>query len=86
MLSDFKLKGQALLEEWYFYKSTRPRDHVFDIQADKDELQKWATHLQTALLWETNGNKIVKICHQFEYKLKQFKEKVVIELLKNGSA
>ena len=86
MPSDFKVKGQVLLEEWYLYKCTKPRAHVFDIQSDKDDLQQWANHLQTALLWETNSNKIVKICYQFEHKLKRFKEKVVIELLKNGSA
>ena len=85
MLPDFKAKGQTLLQEWYFYKSSRPKGHAIDIQTDKDDLQQYANLLQTALLWETNGNKIVKICHQFEYKLTQFKEKVVIELLTNGS-
>lgn len=82
MLVDCKTKGQQLLEDWYLYKTAKPKDHVFDIQIEKDNLQKWANLLQTSLLWEDNTNKTAKICYQFENQLTQFKEKIIIELLK----
>ena len=83
---DFRSHGRELLEEWHLYKSARPKDHIFDIQSDKDDLQKWATLLQNNLLWETSENRIAESCHQFESRLESFKEKIVIELLTGGSA
>ena len=61
MQIDCKTKSQQLLEEWQFYKSAKPKSHVFDIQSEKDHLQKWANMLQTSLLWEDNANKTTKI-------------------------
>ena len=83
---DYRIRSQDLLKEWYFYKSARPRDHVFDIQRDKDDLQRWANNLQTILLWEGDDNRIAEACHQFEYRLDVFKDKIVIELLTGGAA
>jgi hypothetical protein len=83
---DFRAHGQDLLNEWQAYRSARPRDNVFDIQRDKDELQRWANLLQSALLWESDDNRIAEACHQFELRLRLFKDKIVIELLTGGLA
>lgn len=85
MLSDYKTKGQQLLDEWISYKSARPKDHVFDIQTDKDDLQQIAYLLQSAVFWSDNANKINELCICFEDKLYKFKEKVIVELLKSGA-
>lgn len=83
---DCRAQGQELLKEWYLYRSARPREHVFDIQRDKDDLAQWAGVLQTTLLWESDETRIAESCHQFELRLNSFKEKIVIELLTGGLA
>lgn len=83
---DFRSRGQDLLQEWQLYKVARPKEHVLDIQQDKDDLSTWANHLQHNLLWEGDVNRIAESCHLFESKLKQFKDKIVIELLTGGAA
>ena len=85
-MMDIRLQGQDLLRDWHIYKSARPREHVFDIQRDKDDLQRWANLLQVTLLWEADENRIAEACYQFETRLESFKEKIVIELLTGGSA
>ena len=85
-MTDFRSLGQDLLREWFVYKSAKPREHVFDIQRDKDDLTQWAKLLQTVLLWESDENRIAETCHEFERRLESFKEKIVIELLTGGSA
>lgn len=85
-MNDPRVHGQYLLREWYVYRSARPREHVLDIQRDKDELAKWAQHLQGNLLWEADETVISEACHQFEARLESFKEKIVVELLTGGSA
>ena len=85
-MTDYVSHGQDLLREWYLYRSARPKEHVFDIQRDKDDLQRWAGLLQTTLLWEPDANRIAETCHQFEARLESFKEKIVIEILRGGSA
>ena len=85
-MTDYRVKGQDLLQEWRLYKSARPKEHALDIQSDKDELAKWATNLQTILLWEGDVNRIAECCYQFENRLAQFKDKIVIELLTGGAA
>ena len=79
---DFKTVSQQLLNEWYYYKTARPKDHIFDIQSEKDDLQHWATLLQTFLLCSNDTALVTKICIMFEGKLRKFKEKIIIELLK----
>lgn len=85
-MTDFVGHGQDLLKEWYLYRSARPKAHVVDIQRDKDDLQQWASLLQTTLLWEDDPARIAEACHQFESRLRSFKEKIVVELLTGGSA
>lgn len=84
-MMDFGTHGQELLREWYLYKSARPKEHVVDIQRDKDDLQRWANLLQVTLLWEADEHRLADACHQFEIRLNSFKDKIVIELLTGGT-
>lgn len=85
-MTDYRSKAQSLLEDWYLYRLAKPREHVFDIQRDKDDLQRWAKLLRDTLLWDNNENHMVEACHQFESRLESFKQKIVIEILRGGPA
>ena len=80
------VKARTLLDEWQLCRNAKPRHHVLDIQVDKDQLSKWADHLYKIMMWSDNSNEIAECCYQFESRLKSFKDKIIIELLTNGSA
>lgn len=85
-MMDIRAHGHELLDEWYLYRSARPREHVFDIQNDKDNLTQWANHLQSTLLWESDPRVMAETCCQFQSRLESFKHKIVVELLTGGAA
>jgi hypothetical protein len=85
MVFDGKTRGHTLLNDWQLYKSARPKEHVVDIQLDKDNLQQTAYLLQSAVFWSNNSERIIELCDCFEQKLHKFKEKVILELLKSGT-
>ena len=85
-MTDPSATAQALLDEWQCYRGARPREHVLDIQHDKDQLATWAMLLQRTMLWSTSDNELAEVCYQFESRLTQFKDKIVIELLTGGAA
>ena len=73
-----------MLEEYNLCCRARPKQNAVDIQILKDAVGKWASNLATQRSWGTDIE-IAEACHQLEPKLKQLKESVVIEVLKNGS-
>ena len=81
---DFQTRARELLDEWELYRKARPREHVLSIQFDKDQMSTWAVHLRRAMMWGS-ANEVAEACHQFEQRLTQFKDNIVIELLTNGS-
>jgi hypothetical protein len=83
---DCRVRGQELLKEWQLYKTARPREHVFDIQGDKEDLAARADLLQTVVMWDEDETRIEENCLQFESCLAVFKEKIVLELLTRGAA
>lgn len=83
---DCRVRGQELLKEWQLYKTARPREHVFDIQRDKEDLACRANLLQTVVMWDEDESRIEQDCLQFETRLALFKEKIVLELLTRGAA
>lgn len=83
---DVHIRGQRLLEDWQIYKTAKPRTHVLDIQHEKDMLASLAVELQSSLLWETNSEYLERQCRRFEQMLTKFKDKIVLELLTNGTA
>lgn len=81
---DWKLYAATLLEEFNLVIQAKPKHNVVDIQLEKDSCAKWAYHLNTQLGWGTE-NEIAEACHQLEPRLKRLREKVVIEILQNGT-
>jgi hypothetical protein len=80
---DWKARADALLEEFNLCCKAKPKHDVVDIQLEKDKVSKWAHHLSTQRSWG-NDLEIAEACHQLEPRLKQLKEKLVMEILTNG--
>lgn len=80
---DWKVHADQLLEEYNLVILAKPKNNTVNIQLEKDAVSKWASHLSTQRLWGTDIE-IAEACHQLEPRLKQLKQKVVIEILKNG--
>lgn len=77
--------ARQLLDEWFLCYQARPKGQVVDIQLDKDGLEPLAAYLDRQLAWGHDDVELQKVCYMFESKLKNLKEKIVIEVLKNGS-
>ena len=76
--------ARQLLEEWALCQNAKPKKNAVDIQLDKDVIKPWAAYLERKLSWG-NEIEILEACYQFEARLKKLKEKLVIEVLQNGS-
>lgn len=77
-------RAQQLLEEFNLCIRAKPKHNAIDIQLEKDAVSKWAVHLNRQLGWGTE-NEIAEACNQLESRLKTLKEKLIIEILTNGS-
>lgn len=75
--------AKQLLEEWNLCVKAKPKSNAVDIQLDKDLAALCASNLMQQLAWG-NDNEIQEACYQFESRLQALKEKLVIEVLKNG--
>ena len=81
---DWKQRADELLDEFLSCCKAKPMNDVVNIQLYKDSVAECAYHLATQRGWGTE-NEIEEACLQFEPLLKQLKEKVVIEILQNGT-
>ena len=81
---NFKEHADSLIEEYNLCCRSRPRHNAVDIQLLKDSVGKWASHLATQRSWGTD-NEIAEACYQFEPRLRELKEQVIIEVLTNGT-
>lgn len=80
---DWKAKADELLSDFNLCCRAKPKQNVVDLQLQKDAVAKWAYHLNHQLAWGTDFE-IAEACHQLEPRLIELKEKVVIEILKDG--
>lgn len=81
---DWKTKADQLIEDYNLCCKARPKHGAVDVQLEKDAVGKWASHLATQRAWGSD-NDIAEACSQLEWRLVRLKEKVIIEILKNGS-
>jgi len=81
---DFRERAQQLLDEFNLCIQARPKHNAVDVQLEKDSVAKWAYHLNHQLGWGSD-HEIAEACHQLEPRLQQLKEKLVMEILQNGS-
>ena len=77
---DWKIRADELLEEFNMCCRAKPLNNTIDIQIAKDTAAHWADHLNRQRAWGTD-NEIAEACHQLEPRLKQLKEKIVLEVL-----
>ena len=81
---DWKLYAQQLLDEFNLCIRAKPKHNAVDVQLEKDAVSKWAVHLNNQVGWGTD-NEIAEACYQLEPRLQKLKEKLVMEILTNGS-
>lgn len=85
MISPWHDRARSLLEDWERCRYAKPRGDVVDLQIDKDQLQRWAGNLRYNLLWSQDLGEMAESCHQFEHRLHNYKEKIIIEILTHGT-
>lgn len=81
---DYREHAKKLLKEWVLCNNAQPKNNVVDIRLEKDALAPWATQLIHNMNWGSEVE-IAESCHQLETRLKKLKERLVIEVLTNGS-
>ena len=81
---DWKQRATELLEEFDLCCKAKPKHNAINVQLEKDSVAKFAYHLATQRGWGTD-NEIAEACYQFEPRLQLLKEKLIIEILTNGS-
>ncbi len=81
---DWKLYAEQLLEQFNQCMYAKPKHDAVDIQLEKDSVGKFAYHLATQRSWGTE-NEIAEACYQLEPRLKKLQEKLIFEILKDGS-
>lgn len=83
-MTDWKQRATELLEEFDLCCRAKPKHDAINVQLEKDSVAKFAYHLATQRGWGTD-NEIAEACCQFEPRLQLLKEKLIIEILTNGS-
>jgi hypothetical protein len=81
---DWKSYADELIEEYNLCCKAKPKHDAVNIQIEKDLCGKWASNLATQRSWGTE-TEMAEACHQLESRLAKLKEKLVMEILINGS-
>jgi uncharacterized protein with PhoU and TrkA domain len=81
---NFREYAKQLLDEYDLCCRAKPKNNAVDIQIEKDSCSIWAVHLSYVMIWG-DENEIAEAIHQLESRLKLLKEKIVIEVLTNGT-
>jgi hypothetical protein len=81
---DWKQRGYDLLAEYNACCRARPYHNAIDVEIVKDACSVFASQLNTQLNWGTEQD-IEHACLLLEPRLKKFKEKVVMDILSNGT-
>jgi hypothetical protein len=83
-MMDWITRADDLLAEYSLICKARAKDNTVDIQLDKELCAKWANYLTTQRNWGSELE-IAEACQQLEPRLERLKEKVIIEILGNGT-
>lgn len=81
---NYKEHAKNLLTEYNLCVKAKPKSDAINIQLEKDSCSIWAVHLNYILTWG-NENELAEACHQLESRLKPLKEKIILEVLQNGT-
>ncbi len=83
-IMDYKERAENILREWALCANARPKYNAVDIQIEKDVCGRFAVNLIHNLNWGSE-QQAIEACHQLESRLKPLKEKIIIEVIQNGS-
>lgn len=83
-MTDWRQRADELLAEYDACCRAKPRHDAVNIQIEKDKVAKWATHLSTCRSWGSDTD-IAEACHQLESRLTPLREKLIMEILSDGS-
>mgnify|MGYP003336302293 CR=1 FL=1 len=83
-MTDWKNHAQQLLDEFKLCQQAKPKHDAINIQLEKDTVAKWAYYTSYQLGWGKEAD-LAEACHQLEWRLKHLKEKLIVEILTNGS-
>ncbi len=81
---DWKARADELIEDFNICLRAKPRHDAVNVQLEKDNCAKFAYNLNTQRAWG-NDNEIAEACYQLETRLHKLKEKLIMEILTNGS-
>lgn len=85
-MTDFQKRAEELLDEVALCMKAKPRHDAVNIQLEKDAVDKWANLVFQQIRWGSTEHELAEACHQLESRLGHLKEKLVMEILTNGSA
>ena len=81
---NFKEQADNLVKEWALCLDAKPRHDAVNIKLEKDQCEKWVMHLMRMRLWGTE-NELAEACNQVDSRLKNLKQKLIIEVLTHGA-
>ena len=81
---DWRARAEELIAEHDLCARAKAKNNAVDIQIEKDECAKWASHLATQRSWGSDVE-IAEACNQLEPRLKSLREKLIIEILTHGT-
>ncbi len=81
---DHRARAEKLLEDFNLCMRARPRGNAAAVQLEKDTVAHWATYLNRQLAWGSDVE-ISEACNQLQSRLQSLQEKLIIEILTNGS-
>jgi hypothetical protein len=83
-MTDWRQRADELIEEFNDCCRAKPRHDAVNFQLEKDRVSKFASHLATQRAW--GGDlEIAEACHQLESRMKTLKEKLIMEILSDGT-
>lgn len=83
-MTDIRENARDLIAEFYLCLRAKPKSDAVNIQIEKDECSKFANHLIRQINWGED-NDVAEASYQLESRLRYLKEKVIIEVLTNGT-
>jgi hypothetical protein len=82
-----KQLAESLLDQWSQYQKLSPANQHFpepvELTIMKDDMARWADHLLKQLRWG-NDIDVAKATYNFEMRFNIFRDRITIDVLKNG--
>lgn len=81
---NYRHRAQQLLSDFQLCLHARPKHNAVDLQLEKDSVAELVEQLNRQLVWGSEIQ-IVLACQELEPRLKKLQEKLIIEIIQNGT-